>query len=113
NGLPPGVVQKTIEFINKNLHDRIANEQLADFAGVGPAQFGRLFKRTMNMTSHQYIIRSRVERARTLLTETDMPIVEIAQECGFADQVHLTRFFGRIMGTSPASFRRKIKTVRS
>lgn len=112
NGLPPGVVQKTIEFINLNLHKRIANEQLADLAGVGAAQFGRLFKRTMDMTPHQYIIRSRIERARTLLTETDMPIVEIAQECGFADQVHLTRFFGRIMGTSPASFRRKSKSAR-
>jgi AraC family transcriptional regulator len=41
------------------------------------------------------------------LMETQMPIAEIAHECGFADQVHLTRFFGRIIGTSPASFRRR------
>lgn len=112
NGLPPSIVQRTTEFINLNLHKRIANEQLADLAGVGAAQFGRLFKRTMDMTPQQYIIRRRIERARALLTETDMPIVEIAQECGFADQVHLTRFFGRITGTSPASFRRKVKDVR-
>lgn len=106
-GLSPRTIQKTFDYIEQNLHRRIVIDKLANIAGVGAAQFARLFKRTTNVTLHQYIIRRRVEKARDLLVETRMPIAEIAHECGFADQVHLTRFFGRIIGTSPASFRKK------
>lgn len=106
-GLSLPTIQKTFDYIEQNLHRRIVIDRLANTAGVGAAQFARLFKRATKVTLHQYIIRRRVEKARELLVETQMPIAEIAHECGFADQVHLTRFFGRIIGTSPASFRRK------
>ena len=106
-GLSLSTIQKTFDYIEQNLHRRIVIDRLANTAGVGAAQFARLFKRATNVTLHQYIIRRRVEKARDLLVETQMPIAEIAHECGFADQVHLTRFFGRIIGTSPASFRKK------
>jgi len=108
-GLSVPILQRTFDFIDENLHRRIVIDRLAVTAGVGTAQFARLFKRATHVTLHQYIIKRRVERARDLLTETDMPIAEIAHECGFADQVHLTRFFGRIIGASPASFRKKYK----
>ncbi|ANG96366.1 MULTISPECIES: helix-turn-helix domain-containing protein [Brucella] len=106
-GLSLPTLQKTFDYIDENLHRRIVIDKLANTAGVGAAQFARLFKRATNVTLHQYIIRRRVDKARDLLMETQMPIAEIAHECGFADQVHLTRFFGRIIGTSPASFRRR------
>lgn len=109
NGLPLQTLQKIFDFIEDNLHRRIPIERLAHMAGIGSAQFSRLFKRATNVTLHQYIIKRRVERARDLLAETQLPIAEIAHECGFADQVHLTRFFGRIVGTSPASFRKKLR----
>ncbi|MEN5279243.1 AraC family transcriptional regulator [Brucella sp. TWI432] len=106
-GLSVHVLQKTFNLIDQNLHRRIGIERLAEAAGIGAAQFARLFKRATSVTLHQYIIRRRVERAKELLIDTHMPIAEIAHDCGFADQVHLTRFFGRITGTSPASFRKK------
>jgi len=108
-GLPSNVLEKTFDLIDNNLDQRISVDRIARTAGIGPAHFARLFKKTTNTTLQQYIIRRRVDRARFLLTETQKPIAEIAQECGFADQVHLTRFFGRIVGTSPASFRRRTR----
>lgn len=110
-GLSVPLLQRTFDFIDENLHRRIVVDRLAVIAGVGAAQFARLFKRTTNVTLHQYIIKRRVERARDLLIDTDMPIAEIAHDCGFADQVHLTRFFGRLVGKSPASFRKNIKAI--
>lgn len=106
-GLTLVVLQRVLDFIEENLHRRINIDELAPMAGVGNAQFARLFKRATNVTLHQYIIKQRVEMARHLLIDTQMPIAEIAHECGFADQVHLTRLFGRIIGLSPAPFRRK------
>lgn len=107
--LPPSILRDVIDFIDNNISRRITVNHFSAMAGLGPAQFARLFKRSTNVTLHQYIILRRIERARALLEETDLPIVEIAQECGFSDQVHLSRFFSRIVGTSPASFRRKAR----
>lgn len=109
NELNQNSLQKTLNFIESNLHKNISADQLAAMSGVKYAQFSRLFKATMQVTLHQYIIQRRIEKARILLSETELKIVEIAQECGFSDQVHLTRLFNRSLGISPAAFRRKFR----
>lgn len=108
-GLSQNSIHKVVTFIDENLASPISAEQLAHLVGLGGAQFSRLFKVTMNLTLHQYIIERRVEKAKALLTETDIKIVEIAQECGFSDQVHLTKFFTRVVGITPARFRKKFQ----
>lgn len=106
SGLSSTVLRQTLAYIDQNLDRRITVNTLSKDAGLGTAQFARLFKKSTNITFHQYIILRRIERARVLLEETRLSVAEIAQDCGFADQVHLTRFFNRIVGTSPALFRR-------
>ncbi|MGU3401669.1 helix-turn-helix domain-containing protein [Brucellaceae bacterium D45D] len=108
-GLALNTLQSILDYIDENLHRRIDVDRMALTAGMGPAQFARVFKRAMNVTLHQYVISRRVNRAREMLVKTDFPIAEIAQECGFADQMHLTRFFGRFVGLSPASYRKKFR----
>ncbi|NKX15882.1 helix-turn-helix transcriptional regulator [Ochrobactrum pseudogrignonense] len=71
-----------------------------------------MFKRATNVTLHQYIIRRRVDKARDLLMETQMPIAEIAHECGFADQVHLTRFWENYWN-KPCILQEKSSTIGS
>jgi len=99
-------LQRTRELIEELLSDRIVLADIAREFNLGADHFGRLFKRATGVTLYQYIIRCRIERARRLLAETTTPIIEIAPECGFADQVHLTRAFRRMVGTTPAAFRR-------
>ncbi|TWH31323.1 MULTISPECIES: AraC family transcriptional regulator [unclassified Aminobacter] len=94
------------EFIDARLGERLALAQVAHEFGLSADHFGRVFKQCSGVTLYQFIIRCRVDRARHLLEETGMPIIEIAQECGFADQVHLTRAFRRIVGTTPAAYRK-------
>jgi len=111
SGLSATVLKASVAYIDENLHRRIVPEHLAAIAGVGTAQYARLFKRSFQVTLHQYIIHRRIERAQALLLDTKLSIAEIAHDCGFADQVHLTRLFGRSVGTSPALFRRKSQRV--
>jgi AraC family transcriptional regulator len=59
----------------------------------------------MGVPPHQFILRTRVERAKRLLANTHIPIAHIAAECGFCHQEHLTRAFRRLTGTTPAAFR--------
>jgi transcriptional regulator GlxA family with amidase domain len=61
---------------------------------------------TYGETPHQWRSRIRVERAKTLLQETSLTIVDIAKLCGFRDQSHLTRLFGQHMGMPSARWRR-------
>lgn len=109
SGLPYPVLQRIYTYIDTHIHERISVERLASMAGVGTAQFARLFKHSANVTLHQYVIQRRIEKAHNLLVNTNMQIIDIAYECGFSDQVHLTRLFGRIMGFSPAKFRKMRK----
>jgi AraC family transcriptional regulator len=97
---------RTREIIESRLGERIGLADIAREFNLSADHFGRLFKRSGDVTLYQYIIRCRVDRARQMLAETSTPIIEIAHVCGFADQVHLTRAFRRLVGTTPAAYRR-------
>lgn len=103
------LLERTRRLIEEKLDERLTITELAADTGLGPDQFGRLFKQAAGVTLHQFVIRCRIDRACRLLTETNDPIVQIAFDCGFADQVHLTRAFARIVGTTPAVYRKERK----
>lgn len=104
-----GSFNNAIEYIDKNIKNKMITSNISKHVGVSTEKIARLFKKNTGKTLHQYIIERRVDRARYLLSKTNMPIADIAHECGFSDQVHLTRYFGRIVGASPALFRRNNK----
>jgi len=93
------------ELIEEHMEETLCIDDLAAAAGLSPIHFARQFKRTTGKAPHQYLIELRVDRARALLAG-DLPIAEIAYRCGFSHQEHLTRLFGRQMGTTPAAYRR-------
>lgn len=96
---------EVLDFIEAHLDTDISLENLAKIAGISKFYFCRLFKRAMQITPHQYIVRRRIERAKQLLKYSNLTTVEIALSCGFAHQSHLNRHFKRIVGISPRQFR--------
>lgn len=54
---------------------------------------------------HRYVTDRRIERAKELLSATDLPIAEVTPACGFCDQSHLARWFKRVVGVTPAAYR--------
>ena len=104
-GLPRSTQSQILEFIEANLATDISLEALANFTNFSTFHFCRLFKDTMGVTPHQYVIRRRIERAKKLLKHSDLKIVEIALACGFANQSHLSRHFRNLVGTSPKAYR--------
>jgi len=69
--------------------------------------FCRLFKQSVGMTPHQYLIRLRVERAKQLLKRSDLAIADVALQCGFSHQSHLSFHFRRLVGMSPKTFQQQ------
>ena len=78
---------------------------LAAIAHLSVSQFGRVFKEVYGETPHRYLQRRRVERAMTLLRQTDRPVTDVAWDVGFASLGTFSRTFSNVVGCSPSEFR--------
>jgi len=81
-------------------------EELAKLVGLSLSHFSRAFKDTFGDSPHGYVMRRRLERAQGLILTTNIPLLQIAMECGLADQAHLNRLFDKFVGESPGAWRR-------
>jgi AraC family transcriptional regulator len=99
-------LDRAVDYMEANLDRSLTLPDVADAVGLSATHFAQRFKRSTGSAPHQYLMRSRIERARRLLAETDNAIAQIAFACGFAHQEHLTRVFRRLSGETPARFRR-------
>ena len=93
-------------YIAAHLHATIRTVDLAKVARVGPFRLKRAFRESFGRTPHQYVIRMRVERAQKLLSISGDSLAQIATECGFVGQSHLSHMFYRIVGERPGAWRR-------
>ena len=105
-GLAPWQVRRVLAHIEANLGSPIRINDLAAIARLSTFHFAVAFRASVGESPHEHIIRRRVERAQGLMLSTDRSLSDIAGECGLADQAHLTRLFRRIVGESPAAWRR-------
>jgi AraC family transcriptional regulator len=105
-GLAPWQVRSVLAHIEANLPVSIRNKDLAVVARLSEFHFNVAFRRSIGRSPHVYVVRRRMELAQGLMLSTNKTLSEIAVECGFADQPHFTRLFRRIVGESPAAWRR-------
>ncbi|MEM8911938.1 MAG: helix-turn-helix domain-containing protein [Planctomycetota bacterium] len=108
NALPETAIRDVLIVIECSLKRTIHLSELASVAGFSPYHFARLFKNTMGITPMEFVIQSRVERAKRMMLDDDSsPLASIASACGFADQSHLGRNFKRIVGVTPLEWRKR------
>ena len=93
------------EYINENYDKKISIEDLADACGLSYSYFSNCFKRTFGDTPKGYITNLRLNKAKYYLTETALPIKEIASKCGFAHFNTFTSAFKKYIGVSPREYR--------
>jgi transcriptional regulator GlxA family with amidase domain len=79
--------------------------RLADVSGVSEAHFARSFKDAFGVPPHRYLLTRRIERAKALLRDTDMPIIEIALQTGWQSLGTFGRVFRDVTGESPTALR--------
>ena len=105
-GLGDGKLLQVSEYINTYLDQEVKLADLAAVAGVSQFHFSRLFKQSMGISPHKYLLQQRVERAKQLLKNSKLAIAEIALQCGFNSQSHLGKYFREFTGVTPSSYRR-------
>ena len=99
------VLRRVLEYIDAYLEADIALDHLAQAAGMNVFAFVRHFKQETGLPPHQYVLRRRIERARALLADTDLSLVEVALRCGFGDQSSFTTTFRRWTRLTPGGYR--------
>jgi AraC family transcriptional regulator len=104
-GLPKARLKRVLEYVAAHLSDEIRLETLASIAGMSRHHFSELFRRSIGVAPHQYVIGQRVERGKRMLRDTDLSILEIGLATGFADQSHFTKTFRRIARVTPRDYR--------
>ncbi|MBW4644530.1 MAG: AraC family transcriptional regulator [Goleter apudmare HA4340-LM2] len=103
-GLPQQQLKQAVDYIQDNLAQEISLDAIANYLGISRYYFCRLFKQSIGLSLHQYVIQQRVERAKQLLLQGKLSIADTALVCGFAHQSHLYRHFKRLTGITPKHF---------
>lgn len=102
-------IQKALTYIMDRLDQKIILSELAAVVGLSYAQFFRLFKENVGAVPSDHILMLRLQRARQLLVETDLPIREIAAACGFENEFYFSNVFKKQTALAPSVFRRQLR----
>jgi AraC family transcriptional regulator len=105
-GLSSLQMRRATELLEAHLDGDIALQQVAEACELSVSHFARAFKQTFQVPPYRWLIERRVDRARDLMTNSRLPLADIAIRCGFADQSALNRSFKRIHGVTPGTWRR-------
>ena len=94
-----------LQYIEDNLESDLSLQHLADLVQMGVYRFLRSFKRSTGLPPHQYVLRARVERAKSLLGNSTLTLTEVALRSGFASQTHFATAFRRMTNLTPRTYR--------
>jgi AraC family transcriptional regulator len=95
-----------LDYIEQHLADNLSLAVLAAQVSLSPLYLVRAFRAAVGQPPHRYVVERRIDRARRLLATTQLPVAEIALATGFSSQSHLTNWFRRVVGVSPAAYRK-------
>lgn len=99
-------VLQVLEYIDCHPTGRISNARIGSDLNYNPNYLNRLMIQHTGMTLHQYLLKTRLEHAMTLLHTTDRPVNDIALELGFHSLSHFSNYFKKETGTTPVLYRR-------
>lgn len=98
-------LKRAMHFIDTHCGEPLTVEQIAQEVYLSPSRLSHIIKDEMGMTLIDYLSRKRVEKAKALLGNEEVPIAQIAQEVGFSDQSYFTKVFKKIEGCTPRVYR--------
>lgn len=99
-------IRKAKQYIQNHYSEQITLEEVSNEVGLSTAYFSVLFKKTEGEGFAKYMIRVRMEQAKILLRETNIPVAEVCRRVGYNDLKHFTHTFEKSVGVKPATYRK-------
>jgi AraC family transcriptional regulator len=93
-----------LDYIESQLSRELTLRELADVADLSLHHFARMFKQTIGLAPHRYVLERRVENAKIMLRSADASLADISLSTGFCNQSHFTSTFSRMAGVTPSEF---------
>lgn len=100
-GVAPQKLIEATNLMEANIEEPISLQEMADLLGISRRQLERLFKSNLNASPCRYYMRVRLHRARQLLRQTTLSIIEVALMCGFVSTPHFSKCYRSLLGISP------------
>lgn len=101
----PDRIRNMLSFIHSHYKDKITVAQIADATGTSEREAMRSFRKALNQSPIEYLISYRLNEAKKMLQNSDLPITEICYQCGFSDSSYFGKAFRKAYGLTPREFR--------
>ncbi|WP_396192205.1 response regulator transcription factor [Flavobacterium sp.] len=102
----PFILKQSLKYINDNVNEKIKISDLANQTRWESQHFNRLFTQYIGSTPYKYIMDKKIEKAKTLLIETKIPIVQLSFDLGFKSHSNFCSIFKKVTGKTPENFRK-------
>lgn len=99
------IIQKSSRYIDEHCCDNLTLPELASQFHLHPNYFSFLFKRKYGITVRDYILKTRIEKAKQMMNDRCFRLIDIALACGYQDASHFNRAFKKVTGISPSQYR--------
>jgi transcriptional regulator GlxA family with amidase domain len=109
--LAPWQVRVALEALGAEISGSVAIPLIAARCGLSFSHFVRAFRNTVGVAPYDWFLERKVELAQSLLASSELPLAQIALECGFVDQSHFSKTFVRRAGQTPLQWRRAAKLL--
>ena len=104
-------IKEALSFIEQNFQNNITVEDIATCCGLNRSYFGKIFHDTIGKSPQEFLITYRMTKAAELLKLTSLSIADIGNAVGYPNQLHFSRSFKNVYGTSPRSWRNANKLI--
>lgn len=102
-------IEKAIQYMNKNIYNKITLKDLSNITSFSAPHFSQLFKLSTGYSPIDYFLRLKIQHSCKYLDLTDISIKEVAAKFGFSDPYYYSRLFKKIMGKSPMIYKKTVK----
>lgn len=102
----PFILKQSIDYINENLTEKVTVADLVKQTRWSSQHFNRLFTQYVGMTPYQYIMQKKIEKAKILITEFNMPITQVSYELGFKAHSNFCTLFKKVTGKTAENYRK-------
>ncbi|SFL25767.1 two-component system, response regulator YesN [Paenibacillus sp. 1_12] len=102
-------IQKAIDYISGRFHHDLSIDEVSEFIGLSCSHFCVLFKKESGVTFLEYVTKLRIERACSILRNTDVKVYQIAPLVGYQDAKYFTQVFRKMIGMTPSEYRATVQ----